>query len=68
MAYRLEALRVYLETVLGEELFVEVYIQVVEEKAEDEESELKKKMGEKLKYVPLIYQLIVCEDSFYNMA
>jgi len=69
MAYRLEALRVYLETVLGEDLFIEAYQHVMEETADDEESvDLKGKMGDKLKFVPLIYQLIVCEDSFYNMG
>jgi len=67
-SYRIEALRVYLESNLGETTFVAAYKHYinVSEINEEVETEIMGILGEdKIKFFPLIYQLIVCEDAFY---
>jgi NIMA (never in mitosis gene a)-related kinase 1/4/5 len=76
-SYRIEALRVYLEDNLGEKAFVAAYKHYshysendeknVSEVNEDIETEIESILGKKkMKFYPLIYHLIVCEDSYYN--
>jgi NIMA (never in mitosis gene a)-related kinase len=65
ISYRIEALRVYLEKQLGEEPFYEAY-RILQDGGEDGNSELIKALGKNMKFVPLIYQMIVCEDSYYG--
>ena len=77
MGYRIEALRVYLENQLGDMPFINAYkhlvvsfsfdicqnLQVDDDSADDE---LEGILGsDKIKFVTLIHQLIVCEDSYY---
>lgn len=64
--YRIEALRVYLEDNLGETTFIAAYKHYinVSEFNEDVDSEIETILGKKkMQFFPLIYQLIVCEDS-----
>lgn len=68
-SYRIEALRVYLEEKLGETSFIAAYKHYVNisDINEEVEAEIESILGDKkVKYVHLIYQLIVCEDSYYN--
>jgi hypothetical protein len=68
-SYRIEALRVYLEENLGETMFIAAYKHYVNvsEFNEDVEEEIQDILGkEKMKFFTLIYQLIVCEDTYYN--
>ena len=68
-SYRIEALRVYLEENLGETSFIAAYkhLMNMSEGNEDVEDEIEGILGEhKMKFCPLIYQLIVCEDTYYN--
>ncbi|KAM3141150.1 hypothetical protein pb186bvf_006755 [Paramecium bursaria] len=66
IGYKIEALRYYLEQQIGFELFMQVY-QTIE--SQDSESSMKMinqfLNQDQRKYIPLIYQLIVCEDSYY---
>ena len=65
---RIEALRVYLEKQIGEEPFYETY-KILQDMSGGEETnnELVKVLGKtNMKYIPLIYQMIVCEDSYYG--
>ena len=67
MGYRIEALRVYLETQLGEQPFVAAYKHFVSLQTEDTEADIEHIIGaSKMKFVPLIHHLIICEDSFYS--
>ena len=67
MGYRIEALRVYLENNLGEDAFVHAYKVFASLKNEDEEPNIEGIISpKKMKFVPLIYHLITCEDSFYS--
>ena len=67
MGYRIEALRVYLETQLGETPFVAAYKHFVSLGNEDNEADIEHIIGaSKMKFVPLIHHLIICEDSFYS--
>ncbi len=80
IGYRIEALKVYLEKQLGEEKFMDVYKYLEKTGSHgesqsdvDEESSvgkiLKRTLGKAgLKFVPLIYQLLVCEDSYYTVS
>ena len=61
-SYRIEALRVYLEENLGETTFIAAYKHYINmsELNEDVEAEIEGILGEeKMKFFPLIYQLIV---------
>ena len=70
MAYRIEALKVYLENILGDEPFLAAYRHLTS--LEDDEDDDSNKIidsilgPKKLKYVTLIHQLIVCEDQYYG--
>lgn len=62
---KIEALRAYLEKQVGDNQFVKAYSMIQEEHDEDYKG-VKKFLGnEKSKFIPLIVQLIVCEDSYY---
>ena len=65
---RIEALRYYLEKQVGADQFYEAYKFVQSPPTEsDNNSELVKILGKNnIKFVPLIYQLIVCEDNYYG--
>lgn len=70
-SYRIEALRVYLEENLGETSFIAAYKHYinVSEVTEEIDSEIEGILGKKkMKFVGLIYQLIVCEDTYYNRS
>lgn len=60
---KIEALRDYLEKQVGENFFL-AYRLIQEEKDEDY-CGVKRVLGDKTKFIPLILQLIVCEDSYY---
>lgn len=60
---KIEATRAYLEQQIGDD-FYKVYNLIKEEKDEDYE-EAKKILKEKVKFIPLVVQLIVCEDNYY---
>ncbi|CAK93188.1 unnamed protein product (macronuclear) [Paramecium tetraurelia] len=66
IGYKIEALRYYLEQQMGLDSFMKAY-QTLEN---SQESEQLKQANQQLnlelrKYIPLIIQLIVCEDSYY---
>ena len=69
MGYRIEALRVYLENQLGDKAFSAVYKQLTTMDNEDDgfdDNIIETILGaKKMKFVPLIHQLIVTEDSYY---
>jgi NIMA (never in mitosis gene a)-related kinase len=71
LCYRIEALRAHLGEELGEDVFVRAYRLVDEAKQNDDDAVLEKRMieilGSKSKqhYVPLIHQLVFCEDAQY---
>jgi NIMA (never in mitosis gene a)-related kinase len=61
---KIEAIRAYLEEEIGD-VFYDVYGLIKEEKDEDYD-QAKKMLGrEKCKFIPLVVQLIVCEDNYY---
>ena len=70
MGYRIEALRVYLETQLGDEPFQAVYKLLTNLEGDDDENNdnaIEGVLGaKKMKFVPLVHHLIVCEDSYYS--
>ena len=69
MGYRIEALRVYLENQLGDIPFIAAYKHLVNLSVDDDsaDDELESILGpDKMKFVTLIHQLIVCEDSYYG--
>jgi hypothetical protein len=69
ISYRIEALRVYLEEKLGDTDFINAYnyYKNASELDEKVEEEVEYILGpRKKKYVGLIYQLIVCEDTYCN--
>ena len=58
---KIEALRAYLQKQIGDNNFLKAYTMIHEEKDEDYES-VKNYLGQnKIKFIPLIVQLIVCE-------
>ena len=62
---KIEALRAYLQKQIGDDNFLKAYTMIHEEKDEDYES-VKNYLGQnKIKFIPLIVQLIVCEESYY---
>jgi len=67
MGYRIEALRVYLEGQLGEEAFIASYQHLNNLENDEDENAIESIVGaKKMKFVPLIHHLIVCEDSYYT--
>ena len=68
MGYRIEALRVYLETQLGDESFITAYQHLSNLQNDDDDSNVIEGIvgAKKMKFVPLIHHLIVCEDSYYT--
>ena len=67
MGYRIEALRVYLEGQLGEEAFIAAYQHLNNLENDEDENAIENIVGaKKMKFVPLIHHLIVCEDSYYT--
>lgn len=66
--YRIEALRSYLEEKLGLESMMRAYQYLQDPPADDDSNaELSTFLEpKKLKFVPLIYQLIVCEDKYFS--
>lgn len=69
IAYRIEALKVFLESALGDMAFIEAYQYLQENEdfnGKNESNDLQKILGKNIKYLTLIYQLIVCEDSYYS--
>jgi len=68
ISYRIEALRVYLEKQVGEKPFFETYKILSDmSSGEDANNELIRVLGKtNMKFIPLIYQMIVCEDSYYG--
>ncbi|CAI2368333.1 unnamed protein product [Moneuplotes crassus] len=69
MSYRIEALRVHLEVKLGETDFISAYR--LYSNLDDEEESVQKQIyeilgTEKMKFYPLLCQLIVCSDFFYR--
>jgi hypothetical protein len=68
-SYRIEALRVYLEEKLGETSFIAAYKHYINisDVNDDVDAEIEGILGpKKVQFTPLIYQLIVCEDTYYN--
>lgn len=66
MAYRIEALRLYLETQLGDNIFISAYQHLINLQNDDDDNVIEGIVGQKkMKFVPLIHHLIVCEDSYY---
>ena len=61
---KIEALRMYLEDQIGDD-FYRVYELVKDERDEDYET-VKAMLGPvRTKFIPLVVQLIVCEDNYY---
>jgi len=70
IGYRIESLRLYLEKQLSEVVFMKIYkyLQVLHGD-EENQTALKQILGkDKCKFLPLIYQLLVCEDSYYTQS
>ena len=69
MGYRIEALRVYLENQIGDQAFQGVYKQLTNLSNDDDDNNdniIESILGpKKMKFVPLVHQLIVSEDSYY---
>jgi len=65
---RIEALRCYLESKLSLERFLQAYNYLIDPPEDSEESMELMSILEKhnMKYIPLINQLIVCEDVYYT--
>ena len=69
MGYRIEALRVYLENQLGDNIFISAYQHLLNLQKDDDDSNNAIENiigGKKIKFVPLLHHLIVCEDSYYQ--
>ena len=68
MGYRIEALRLYLEKQLSEVVFMKAYKYLQTLPGDEENHEILKQLlgKEKGKFLPLLYQLLVCEDSYYS--
>lgn len=66
--YRIEALRNYLEQKLGLDPMIRAYQYLLDPPADDDSNAELSGILEpsKLKFVPLIYQLIVCEDKYFS--
>jgi hypothetical protein len=68
LSYRIESLRLHLEKELGEENFIKSYriLSDITDDDEDLNNKLHQILGEKLKFIPLIHQLIYCEELEYS--
>jgi len=65
---RIEALKMYLEVNVGLEVFLRAYnyMQNLPE-MDDNNEQLRSLLGPaSMKFVPLLCQLLVCEDNFYS--
>ncbi len=60
---KIEALRDYLEKQIGDSFYTAY--KIIQEEKDDDYYNVKKILAEKSKFIPLILQLIVCEDSYY---
>ena len=72
-SYRIEALRVHLENQLGDATFLAAYKIMTNLGQNDDlpKNEIETIFGgdkKKLKFLNLITQLIVCEDSYYGVG
>lgn len=69
-SYRIEALRVHLETQLGEDDFLaayRLYSNLGDEEEETTNKQLNEMLGtEKMNYYPLLCHLIILTESFYG--
>eukprot|EP00743_Colponemidia_sp_Colp-15_P002605 GILK01002822.1.p1 GENE.GILK01002822.1~~GILK01002822.1.p1 ORF type:complete len:897 (-),score=171.16 GILK01002822.1:188-2878(-) len=70
VGYRIENLRVYLEDQMGMDPFIGAYRYLqdtVNEDGEDIDEALERILGStNMKFLPLIHQLIYCEDQYYG--
>lgn len=70
VAHRIESLRMFLEKMVGDELFIKVYRLLDSMGQEDDEDAVMSKatsmLGPKKIYLSLVNQLIYCEDVFYD--
>ena len=71
ITYRIEALRVYIEKMMGDEPFIQAYRYFLDDARNDEDDDDDDVLEEivpedKREFVTLIHQLIVCEDSVYK--
>jgi len=72
VGYRIEALRVYLEQQLTVDKFLQAYNFLIDPPhndgdEDDDTTQLQNILGpERTKFIPLIYQMIVCEDAYYG--
>lgn len=66
-SYRIEALRVYLENELGDIPFIAAYKHLQNVSTNEDVTDSLEGIIEesKMKYITLIHQLIVCEDTYY---
>ena len=67
---KIEGLRLYLEGELGTERIINAYTYLCDPpEGEDDTEQLKVILGaDNVKFIPLIYQLIVYEDNYFNNA
>ncbi|GFH11762.1 protein kinase domain-containing protein [Haematococcus lacustris] len=68
LAHKVEALRMFLDQKLGTQAFLKVYRRLESLSLEDDESEVSREFlavlgQDKLPYLQLIHQLIVCEEN-----
>lgn len=67
--YRIESLRLHLEEQLGEETFIKAYKLLKDLQEQDDDDVLTEQLvvalGDKVTHLPLIHQLIYCEDKFF---
>eukprot|EP00698_Gefionella_okellyi_P002449 TRINITY_DN1230_c0_g1_i1.p1 TRINITY_DN1230_c0_g1~~TRINITY_DN1230_c0_g1_i1.p1 ORF type:complete len:754 (+),score=250.80 TRINITY_DN1230_c0_g1_i1:558-2819(+) len=73
VAHRVESLRVFLEKMIGDDLFLKAYRILDAMTEQDDEDALTERViallgAQKKVYLPLINQMIVCEDLFYDRA
>jgi NIMA (never in mitosis gene a)-related kinase len=61
---KIEALRYYLEKVIGEDFF-KAYKLIANDQTDNDYEQAARILGPKSKYIPLVVQLIVCEDGYY---
>jgi NIMA (never in mitosis gene a)-related kinase len=71
ISYRIEALRVYLENNLTPDVFYACYKYLMNQNSNEDEQnrELLKLVGGKNeRFLPMVYQMIVCEEQYYGNA
>lgn len=62
---KIQALRLYLQKQIGDDSFVKAYSMIQEEKDQDYKYVRQYLGADRSKFIPLIVQLIVCEDNYY---